>query len=57
MTQQLFTHAAILVVHKTRTDALRLNVVNEFVNRKDNHYRNFGLLLPFPKADLDHLSV
>ena len=37
ITQQQVTHVAILGVHKTRTDALRLNVANEFVSRNDSH--------------------
>ena len=46
MTQQGFIHAVIVVMHKTRTDALRLNVANEFFSRNGNNYLDVGLSSP-----------
>ena len=43
MKQQRFNNVALLHTHKGRTDKIRLlDVANEFVQRNENHFRNFG---------------
>ena len=43
MKQQRFNNVALLHTHKARTDKIRLLVVaNEFVQRNENRFRNFG---------------
>ena len=43
MKQQRFNNVALLHTHKARTDKIRLlDVANEFVQRNDNRFRNFG---------------
>ena len=43
MKQQRFNNVALLHIHKTRTDKIQLlDVANEFVQRNENRFRNFG---------------
>ena len=43
MKQQRFNNVALLHTHKARTDKIRLlDVANEFVQRNENLFRNFG---------------
>ena len=43
ISQKRFNHVALLNIHKTRTDNLRLvDVANEFTARNDNRKRNFS---------------
>ena len=43
MKQQRFNNLALLHTHKTRRDKIRLlDVENEFVQRNENGFRNFG---------------
>ena len=43
MKQQSFNNVALLHTHKARTDKIRLlDVANEFVQRNENRFRNFG---------------
>ena len=43
MKQQRFNNVALLNTHKARTDKIRLlDVANEFVQRNENRFRNFG---------------
>ena len=43
MTQERFTNVALLHTHNERTDKIRLlDVANEFVQRNENRFRNFG---------------
>ena len=43
MKQQRFNNVALLHTHKARTDKIRLlDVANEFVQRNENRFRNFG---------------
>ena len=45
MKQQRFNNVAFLHIHKVRTDKIRLvDVANEFVQRNENRFRNFGKL-------------
>ena len=50
MKQQRFNNVPLLHTHKARTDKIRrlLDVANEFVQRNENRFRNFGKL-----TDLD----
>ena len=49
MKQQSFNNVALSHTHKVRTDKIRLlDVANEFVQRNENRFRNFGKL-----TDLD----
>ena len=46
MKQQRFNNVALLHTHKARTDKIRLlDVANEFVQRNENRFRNFGKLI------------
>ena len=50
MKQQRFNNVALLHTHKARTDKIRLvDVANEFVQRNENRFRNFG---KFSDSDL-----
>ena len=43
MKQQRFNNVALLHTHKARTDKIRLlDVANEFIQRNENRFRNFG---------------
>ena len=43
MKQQCFNNVALLHTNKARTDKIRLlDVANEFVQRNENRFRNFG---------------
>ena len=43
MKQQRFNKVALLHTHKARTDKIRLlDAANEFVQRNENRFRNFG---------------
>lgn len=43
MKQQRFNNVALLHTHKARTDKIRLlDVANQFVQRNENRFRNFG---------------
>ena len=43
MKQQRYNNVALLHTHKARKDKIRiLDVANEFVQRNENHFRNFG---------------
>ena len=43
MKQHRFNNVALLHTHKARTVKIRLvDVANEFVQRNENHFRNFG---------------
>ena len=45
MKQQRFNNVALLHTLKARTDKIRLvDVANEFVQRNENRFRNFGQL-------------
>jgi len=53
MKQQRFNNVALLHTHKARTDKIRLlDVANEFVQRNENRFRNFGKFsdLDLPKC-------
>ena len=55
ISQKRFNHVALLNIHKTRTDNLRLvDVANEFTARNDNRKRNFST---FTMQDLLPWSV
>ena len=43
MKQQRFNNVALLHTHEARKDKIRLlDVANEFVQRNENRFRNFG---------------
>ena len=52
MKQKRFNNVALLHTHKTRTDKIRLlDVANEFVQRNENRFRNFGKFVNVLKSN------
>ena len=55
MKQQRFNTVALLHTHMARTDKIRLlDVANQFVQRNENRFRNFG---KFTYLDLSTMST